>query len=845
MSETSIDSRKFDIKYFLTLTSQVLQLGLLWYIVSLLQIEKDLWLDKFLFLVTGFFLIHAISPSKFKPIVFFFSFVSTIILFLGFGEAINLLLLGLGVLGICHLPTSMTFRRLLLIAVAVFLALARIGYVWSPLSAHGLTVFAAIFMFRTILYIYELKYEKTATSIWHRLNYFFMLPNIVFPLFPIVDYKTYLNTYYTKSSTIIYQRGINLIAWSIVCLVLYRWLYYFAVPDLDSVDGVEKVVQYIIATYLTVIRLVGILSLSVGVLRLFGYNLPEIFNYMFLASSFSDLFRRINIYWKGFLMKLSYYPAYFKLRKITPGYAIILSALVTFFFTWFFHIYQWGWILGSNPIRITSILYWGIFGILATLSMQLEMKKTKPDHSFLGSVKHAGKVMGVFFTMAILYSMWTHATLADWLSIVEVALHDDTLSWVRGIGLTIGAILLLGVGYFLYWKYQDLIKVDDGKPISAYFSIVSLFMLIFLYVNNNEDPRVKSFSLGEKLNENEATAAYEGYYEDILSIDVSSQLWDDQINSFLTDKEFDDTSIIRIVSKAWKAIKRFPKKKKNLNTRKGFESFDFVTSRDDVVLLQMLPNQVSTFRSRKFSTNEWGLRDKSYTKQRIPNTIRIAILGGSPTLGNGVHDEEVYEVLAEEMLNSRFENDSLHFEIMNFGLAGIQTFQLIHLLEQDVKSFNPDFVILVEHFVADRLLKNRINKVLSSKVPLPTSFSNMLKSIGVDPLEDNSPELTDESLHFIREWSLYQFSGKCLEMNVQPILMYFPSMIRKSATFEFDPPPGNWGFDLFDLSDVYSGYHPKSLFVSDQDHHPSPRAHQIIANGLYEELLKYLNLETK
>ncbi len=146
----------------------------------------------------------------------------------------------LGIISICHLPISILLRSLLVLGVAIFLGAARLGYGWSPLSGHGLTVLATIFMFRTILYLYELKHEKKSASIWHRLNYFFMLPNIIFPLFPIVDYKTYLNTYYDKTDTFIYQRGINLILWSIICLLCYRYLYYFAVPDLETVDGVEK-----------------------------------------------------------------------------------------------------------------------------------------------------------------------------------------------------------------------------------------------------------------------------------------------------------------------------------------------------------------------------------------------------------------------------------------------------------------------------------------------------------------------------------------------------------------------------------------------------------------------------
>ena len=33
-------------------------------------------------------------------------------------------------------------------------------------------------------------------------------------------------------------------------------------------------------------------------------------------SSFTDFWRRINIYWKDFMMKVFYYPAFFRLRRL-------------------------------------------------------------------------------------------------------------------------------------------------------------------------------------------------------------------------------------------------------------------------------------------------------------------------------------------------------------------------------------------------------------------------------------------------------------------------------------------------------------------------------------------------
>ncbi len=59
----------------------------------------------------------------------------------------------------------------------------------------------------------------------------------------------------------------------------------------------------------------GQFHIIVGMLHLFGFNLPETHHSYFLASSFTDFWRRINIYWKDFMMKIFFYPAYFALSK--------------------------------------------------------------------------------------------------------------------------------------------------------------------------------------------------------------------------------------------------------------------------------------------------------------------------------------------------------------------------------------------------------------------------------------------------------------------------------------------------------------------------------------------------
>ena len=59
----------------------------------------------------------------------------------------------------------------------------------------------------------------------------------------------------------------------------------------------------IVFTYLLYLRVSGQFHIIVGMLHLFGYDLPETNHRYLLARSVNDFWRRVNIYWKDFMVK--------------------------------------------------------------------------------------------------------------------------------------------------------------------------------------------------------------------------------------------------------------------------------------------------------------------------------------------------------------------------------------------------------------------------------------------------------------------------------------------------------------------------------------------------------------
>ena len=73
--------------------------------------------------------------------------------------------------------------------MAVGALLAAIRLDWIPafqtmqVGAEVVPILAAMFMFRLIIYVYDLHQNPQHAPVTQRLAYFFMLPNVCFPWF--------------------------------------------------------------------------------------------------------------------------------------------------------------------------------------------------------------------------------------------------------------------------------------------------------------------------------------------------------------------------------------------------------------------------------------------------------------------------------------------------------------------------------------------------------------------------------------------------------------------------------------------------------------------------------------
>jgi hypothetical protein len=153
-------------------------------------------------------------------------------------------------------------------------------------------------------------------------------------------------------------------------------------------------------------------------MHLFGYDLPETHRRYLLASSFVDLWRRINIYWRDFMAKIVYMPVYFRLRRQGAVRAQVIATLAVFFATWVLHIYQYYWLSGQWQITWTDSLFWAILGVLVTLTMLWQLYCDRRG-IFKSPYWKLVTTPITFLAFAVLWSFWSSPSLAAWFDFIH------------------------------------------------------------------------------------------------------------------------------------------------------------------------------------------------------------------------------------------------------------------------------------------------------------------------------------------------------------------------------------------------------------------------------------------
>lgn len=800
------------------------QLVLLLLLLRQFQIESAAFLRLATLACAGF-AVHALLPLRYRLSFFVVLSMAGIGLVMGPANGIWMLAIGLVLIGVCHLPLSFAWRGAILLGLGGVLALQRAQLMPFPWSEAIWPILGAMFMFRLIAYFYDLRHEKAAASPVQTLAYFFMLPNACFPLFPVIDYKTFRRNYYDDDAYRIYQVGVDWMVRGVIHLLLYRYVYYYLTLAPHEVVGPSELMRYLVANFLLYLRVSGLFHLIIGMLYLFGFRLPETHNRYLLASSFTDFWRRINIYWKEFMQKVFYYPAVFRLKKLGTTKALVVATLYVFAMTWFLHAYQWFWLRGSMLWVPQDVLFWTILGLLVVANSLWEIHRGRKrslgtqQRDWRSVALAVAKTYATFWFICVLWSFWTAETLTDWFALWPALGGSYSLDVLLFPLLTLAVIAAGSIPAQTVRNVRASAQDDKTWMRSRAATLVALVVLIGISREEvatrlgTEFATVVHSLRSGRLSRLDVAKLERGYYENLLSVDrFNSQLWEVYTKKPANWLDVENAGLKRYVG--------------------GFAQ------------VELIPSFVSESRYGQVSVNRFGMRDRDYAETPAPGTWRAAYLGASSVMGWGVGDAETFDALIETRLNAERAGQGgiARFELLNMGVPGYKPPQQLVNLERALR-FAPNAIIYVATGREPSQAVAYLAEVTRKGIPIPYApLRDIVERAGVRADMDESTAVKQlmpyrgEVLNFVYG----HIATQARAAGSVPVWVFLPQV--REGNWQEETPEAveaakSNGYTVIDLSKVYQGRDVNSIRLAEWDDHPNTEGHRLVAAQLYDALL--------
>ena len=811
------DTRQPDVLTGWTRTARflmlLLELVLVAAVVYLFNIEGQRHFFPVLCLIVGGFAIHTLLPSGYR--LHFFALLSITCVLFVMGVTNGLWVLGVGgaLIGICYLPIAWRIRLGMIVAAVAALIFTRARF---PLPFWP--VLGSMFMFRLIIFVHACRRGTAMPSLASSVSFFFLLPNVCFPLFPVVDYRTFRDTRYDDDEWEIYQRGVRWIVRGLVHLLLYRYIRTYLVPEPWQLYDVPHLALFMATNFSLYLQVSGQFHLITGLLHLFGFNLPRTHHLFFLASSFSDIWRRINIYWKDFMTKFFFFPTFFALRSrgASVGPAIVLGVCCVFVCTWLLHSWQTFWLLGRFPVTINDACLWLGVGTCVAVNAVFDARRgTRRLRSpWLAAFSLSLRTVCMFALVSLFWACWTKPgflySLGGVLDRPEAG-HGlfVVLMWMLA-AVVIGMLLIL----LQRWRtsrggtpapmgFQDSVKLH-----LAGLGLVIAFASPWLghVFDSNVARAIADFRADSGA---DAEMRLQSYYEDLNMAAIQAG---PLLASFSPQDE----------------------------TRRAQAQGFFKVSRpaDMYQQLELKPGVRTQLDGSPFSVNQFGMRDRtSITLNKPADTFRIAVVGSSIVMGYGVSDEEVFGRVLENQLNAGDTDGSVRFEVLNFGVGKQWAFHRLIRIQRKVVGFEPDALYYMAHQDELKDLASHPARILAHGLELPSqSLKDVARKAGVTrgmpqgAIQRRLQPFETEILSAIYT----AIVDACRQRGITPVWIYLPmpGAMMEDPAGELLPIAEGAGFVVCDLSNWAEGQNWDSLFRSTDEYHPNAKGHRLIADAL-------------
>jgi hypothetical protein len=526
------------------------------------------------------------------------------------------------------------------------------------------------------------------------------------------------------------------------------------------------------------------------------------------------------------MMKVFYYPTYFRIRQWGANSSLIVATAFVFFLTWFLHAYQWFWLRGTFLFTAPDMLFWFILACLVVVNTLYEVRRGRKrslgqrSMTVGDTAALALRTAGTFTVMAVLWSLWSSDSIRDWIALISVVeVTPENIAFLLLVFLMITAVF--GLTLWIGSRGEERPETKTKQP-TAYRStavtagaIVLLFLIgnpvIYSQVGGKAQELISDLTMN-RLSDREAALLQRGYYEDLIGVNrFNSQLWE------IYSKRPSD----------WPTI----------------DQTEAARQTGHNLIVELVPSTSIDFHGEKLSINRWGMRDRDYEKTPAPDTYRIALTGPSFVMGYGVGDDEGFEPLLEDRLNRENAGSPYaKYEILNFAVPGYSAIQNLMVLEQKALPFQPNAMFFMAHqreeeavvlYLADRIS-------VGADLPYP-DLMELARRAGVEPgaTKVEAERLLQPVRTDILSWTYRRIVEVSQAHGMLPVWIFMPTLensLRQEEISHLKQVAEVSGFIVLDLSDAYDNQDRESLVVAYWDKHPNAKGHGLIAEHLYRKL---------
>jgi len=720
---------------------------------------------------------------------------------------------------VLNLKIKFSFKIVFAVLIFAGLIVLRNRWFFAPRAIIAVPYLGSLLAFRTISFLYHDKQQFRHNSVPLKLSYFLMLPNLVFLLFPIVDFRTYVESYYRTPSIQLYRKGIYRLSVGVLLLLAHRILYYYFSVDPNDVSTVPQLLHFVAISYLLIIQVVGIFITCTGWLTLFGFDLPTVFENFFFATGFSNLWRRINHYWRDFIIKVFYFPLFFRIRKIGHYKAMIVAGLTAFFFSWMLHSLQLYWITGNFSLSANDGIYWMTMGVFITADGIYQFRKgpgADQRSVLVNTITQGLKITGILVFSAFLWTFWNSDSVETWWYVVHKVSSSGFGSLLEGILLIAAAAVVISAIKY-YFKSDPFRKSPSERTPILLLMTASFALLLCFRWYTQTLPATHPLAVIEenitttKVNEIDREQVDLGYYDQLVDVGGIGR-------NGTQFRLFGDVN--------WAAASGATR------------------ATGDVLMRVFIPGAKVNHHGTNYEINSLGIRDQEYSPFPDSATRRWVFLGSSYVLGAGVEKHESFEYQIEKYLNDSLKpSSSGSVEILNYGMGGYMLLQQVALCRGKAFESSPDAVFYFCHpGEADYVISN-IARLVSYGVSFREfPFLDSIVAKAEVKQSQSRPEMKSRLQKFkyqIVEWGYSEIVKSCKAHQAEPVWVFLPTTTDSDTEEEYRNLSAmalRCGFKSMSLAGVFDGYRKAEIQVGEPDTHANAFGNKLIAVRFVREL---------